>query len=129
MIDLRTKPSTKGWPGKEQEFQKETAKFLKKALYNAGLPQLAFHVANERKAKVQEHAKLKLQGVLSGVSDWIILIPRQGYHALIIELKRAGENANEDQIKFLNGATEQGYLAVLVNDLQTFQDTITAYLK
>ena len=126
--DLR-KPAKLAWQGQEQAFQKETAKILKKALYNAGLPQLGFHTANERKAKVQEHARLKLQGVLSGVSDWIILIPRKGFHGLVIELKKSGGTADDNQKTFMNGAAGQGYLVVLINDLETFEETINAYLN
>ena len=128
-IDKRIKPTTKGWPGTEQSLQKETAKIIKKVLFNAGLPQLAFHVANERKASVQQHARLKLQGVLGGVSDWIVLVPRQGFHGLVVELKKAGEDAKPEQKDFMNGAADQGYLVVLINDLDTFRNVIEEYLK
>jgi len=43
--DLR-KPSKLAWQGSEDSLQTECAKFLKKALYNAGLPQVFYHPPN-----------------------------------------------------------------------------------
>ena len=46
---------------------------------------LIFHVANERKAPVQYHLKLKRLGVLKGVADFLAF-PRSG-RKFAIELK------------------------------------------
>ena len=128
MIDLR-KPAKQAFQELEHKFQKESAQWIKKELFKRGLPQLAFHVPNERKASIRQLAQLKLQGVLSGASDWIILIPAGEYHGLVVELKKAKGTTNDDQKKFLIAAAEQGYLAVVINDMETFKETVTAYLE
>lgn len=128
MIDLR-KPAKLAFQDLEHKLQKASAQWLKKELYNRGLPQLAFHPANERKASIKELANLKLQGVLSGASDWIILIPAGEYHGLVIELKKAGGTTNDDQKKFLIAAAAEGFFAVVINDMETFKVTVTEYLN
>src|ERR1700685_1070673 len=59
---------------------------------------LIFHVANERKAHVQYHVKMKRKGVLAGVADFLAF-PFNG-RKLAIELKDAKGVQDADQIKF-----------------------------
>lgn len=126
--DLRL-PAKQAFQDHEWKLQKATAMWLKKELFNRGLPQLAFHCPNERKATPKQLNDLKLQGVLSGASDWIILIPAGEYHGLVVELKKAGENAKPDQKQFMNDCAREGFVAVLVNDIDTFKQTVTDYLN
>ena len=59
---------------------------------------LIFHVANERKAPVQYHLKLKRLGVLKGVADFLAF-PVDG-RKIAIELKDDEGTQDADQIKF-----------------------------
>ena len=111
-------------------FQQNAASYIKKQLFLRGLPQeVFFHVPNEGNRKPQYAHKLKLQGVLSGVADIVILLPAQGFHGLLIELKKAGGSPSAEQKTFLHVATDNGYLAVVVNDMETLQETIDSYLN
>jgi len=70
---------------------------------------ISFHVANERATSPMRGAKLKQMGVLSGVSDCIILEPRGNFHGLLIELKAPKGRLTENQKNFLNKAEIKGY--------------------
>ena len=59
---------------------------------------MIFHVANERKARVQYHLKLKRLGVLKGVADFLAF-PIDG-RKFAIELKDDEGTQDADQIKF-----------------------------
>lgn len=127
MIDLR-KPAKLAWQELEHKFQLEAAKWTKRELYKRGLPQVFYHVPNERKASKRELSQLKLQGVLSGVSDVVIPLKAGEYSGLYCELKKAGGSASPEQKVFLEAVALEGFLAVVINDLQTYIETVTAYL-
>jgi len=75
---------------------------------------ISFHVRNEgiRGTKEQRKAygaKYKRMGVLSGVSDIVILEPRGKFHGLLIELKAPKGRLTQTQKDFLNKAENKGY--------------------
>jgi hypothetical protein len=83
---------------------------------------LIFHVANERKAHVQYHVKMKRKGVLAGVADFLAF-PVNG-RKLAIELKD-GKNAQDpDQIKFQRRWERAGGDYFIVRTLADFQITV-----
>ena len=110
--------------------QYKGAEFLKKALAKAGLPQeLFFHVPSEGIRKPQYRAKLKLMGFRPGIPDIFLLLRSEEYSALLIELKKAGGSPSADQKKFMEAATKQGFLCLLINDLNTFKRVINHYIN
>lgn len=130
-IDLTNKETA--FVGKEDLLQREVATMIKKTLLAAGLPQLFFHCPNEGMHKPQYRMKMKVNGVKAGVPDCIALIPRLGYHGLLIELKtvikgRLGEPSQE-QCKFMADAASQGYAVYLISDFPTAEKIVTEYLK
>jgi hypothetical protein len=125
--DLRL-PAKQAWQDKEQKLQFECARWLKKYLYERGLPQLFYHPQNEGMHKPQYRAKMKSQGVLAGVSDVVLPIRNEDFSGVYCELKRAGGTVSPEQKAFLDGVAAQGYLAVLINDLDTFKEVFVAYL-
>lgn len=127
-IDLRL-PSKEADQRLEDKLQQDCAAFVKKELYNRGLPQLFYHVANERKTSKMDGAKLKLKGVLSGVADVVIPFRNTEFSGLYIELKTRDGSPSLDQKKFLNGVADEGYLALVVNDLVTFKNCVIEYLN
>lgn len=58
------------------------------------------HVANERKATVGQHNKLKRKGVKPGVFDVLCFSPTERYRGLAVELKIKPNKLTENQIKF-----------------------------
>ena len=128
-IDLR-KPAKEAFQGDEDVFQKNCAEFAKKELLRCGIEQeVFFHVPSEGVRKPQYRAKLKLMGFRAGIADCIFMVPADGYHGLVIELKTRGNGPSDDQKKWLGVMAERGYLALVVNDFETFRNCLTKYLE
>jgi hypothetical protein len=83
-----------------------------------------FHVANERRAKVQYHVKLKRLGVLPGVADFLAF-PDNGRKAAI-ELKDDEGDQDEDQIRFQLRWERSGGLYFVCRTLEEFQGVVNA---
>ncbi|MBK8127308.1 MAG: VRR-NUC domain-containing protein [Elusimicrobia bacterium] len=57
-------------------------------------------------------AKMKAEGVQRGACDYVLFVPRQGYHGLAIELKVAKTGrVSPDQKSMIELLKEQGYVA------------------
>lgn len=78
-----------------------------------------------------EAAKMKQQGVRSGVSDLVVALPRGGYHGLYLELKatppRDAELA-ESQREWLAKMQACGYCAKLARGIEEAQAVIREYM-
>ena len=84
---------------------------------------LIFHVANERKASVQYHLKLKRLGVLKGVADFLAF-PVDG-RKIAIELKDGDGVQDVDQIKFQRHWEHVGGLYFVARTVADFQFIIS----
>ena len=84
---------------------------------------LIFHVANERKAPVQYHLKLKRLGVLKGVADFLAF-PVDG-RKIAIELKDDEGTQDADQIKFQRRWEATGGAYFIVRTVAEFQFIIS----
>lgn len=123
--DLR-KPAKRAHEGSEDSLQLQCAEWLKKALLEAQVPQeLFWHVPSEGVRKPQYRAKLKLMGFKPGIPDVCLALPFEKYHGVYCELKKAGGSPSKEQKKMLSALTAQGYLVVVVNDFQTFQEVFS----
>ncbi|MFC0708982.1 VRR-NUC domain-containing protein [Azorhizophilus paspali] len=73
--------------------------------------------------------KLKAEGVRKGYPDLQLLMPRGGYHGLIIELKRVkGGRVEPEQADWLEWLAGQGYMAVVCKGADEARETIKRYL-
>ena len=126
--DMRL-PAKKAWQKSEDALQIECAKFAKKALYLAGEPQVFHHSPNGGNRTQREAAKFKMMGVLSGVPDTFLPLKSGKYCGLYIELKKAGGSPSKEQKDFLTNVAKEGYLAIIVNDLETFKEVFTYYIQ
>lgn len=127
-IDLR-KPAKQAFQGDEDVLQKDCAEFAKKSLLKYGVEQeVFFHPPSEGIRKPQYRAKLKLMGFRAGIADCIFMLPAAEYHGLVIELKSRGNGPSDDQKKWLDVMAKRGYLALVVNDFETFCNCLTSYL-
>jgi hypothetical protein len=127
-FDLRL-PAKKAWQGSEDSLQKECARWLKKELYNRKLPQVFYHPPNGGSRHIAEASKLKLMGVNPGVPDVVLPLRAGMFSGLYCELKKAGGAISKDQKIFLQALSEEGYLCLVVNDLDTFIENVTQYLN
>lgn len=94
-------------------------------------PELArlFHVPNGGQRHVVVAAKLKEQGVKSGVPDLCLPVPRFGCHGLWIEMKTAEgrvSTTQKDWIEYLKGA---GYRVEVCRSFDEARETLTNYLE
>lgn len=68
-----------------------------------------FHVPNEGAITEARGARLKKQGVKSGVSDFIFLRPANGYHFLAVELKpNRTKRVTPAQLEFIAEVKREG---------------------
>ena len=90
---------------------------------------LLFHVENERSdGNMIDGARRKSMGLVPGVSDLILLLPRGRYHGLMIEMKTPIGQQSAAQKEWQKLVEAQGYLYVVCRSLEQFQITINNYL-
>lgn len=73
--------------------------------------------------------KLKDEGVVAGVSDLILFVPRKGYHALCIEMKTEKGRQQETQKKWQAKVEKQGYKYVVCRSIDDFMEVVNGYLN
>ncbi len=91
---------------------------------------LLFHVENERSdGNKVDGARRVAMGLVAGVSDLILLMPRGEYHGLCIEMKTLVGKQRENQRTWQVLVESQGYKYCLCRSLAQFQEIITEYLS
>ena len=91
---------------------------------------LLFHVENERSdGNKIDGARRVAMGLVAGVSDLILLIPRGEYHGLCIEMKTLTGKQRENQRTWQMLVETNGYQYCLCRTFEQFQHIITAYLS
>lgn len=89
-----------------------------------------YHVPNGGSRNKIEAARLRAQGVKSGVPDLCLPVARGGNHGLYIELKRRrGGRISEEQVRWIDGLLEQGYAAAICKGWQEAASVIIDYLQ
>ena len=92
--------------------------------------QWMFAVPNAAKRSVRLAARMKAEGLKSGVPDILLPVARQGYHGLFIEMKApTGGRISDNQEKWLSGLSQQGYKVMVCHGWEWARDTIVAYLE
>lgn len=122
-------PAKLAHQGSEDSLQMLCVEWLKKALLARKLPQeVAYHCPSEGQRKPQYRAKLKLLGFRPGIPDIMLDLRNKDYSGLRCELKNAKGIIKPAQREFLTTAASQGFLAVVINDYETFKKVFTYYL-
>lgn len=89
-----------------------------------------YHIPNEGKRSAATGAKLRREGLRSGVPDICLPVARGGYHSLYIEMKRVkGGRMTVDQACWLNMLTKYGNYAVRCNGWEEAKNVILWYLR
>lgn len=97
----------------EIEFQEQCKVFvlLRDPLIEKRHPEvkLIFSTLNGIHAGKAQAGKAKASGNLKGVADIICLVPRMGYHGLLIEMKSPTGTQSKEQAEFMENAQKEGY--------------------
>lgn len=73
--------------------------------------------------------QLKAEGVRKGYPDLQLLVPHNGHHGLIIEMKRIrGSRIEPEQLEWLEWFAAMGYRAVVCKGFEAAKSVITDYL-
>ena len=92
--------------------------------------QLCFHIVNEGARSYRYGHELRKQGMKAGVPDVCLPVPRGGYGALYIEMKRTnGGRVSEAQKWWIDKLNAAGNLAVVCHGFDEAKDAILAYLQ
>src|SRR5665648_1247898 len=101
---------------RHQESNEQQALFQWSKLMQHQYPELSLLHAigngNTRTSAIQG-ARMKREGVLSGVSDVMLPVARNGWHGLYVELKVQGNTTSPSQKWWIAEMYKQGYLAVV----------------
>ena len=92
---------------------------------------LLFHIPNENDrsdSNIIQGAIRKSLGVVAGVSDLILLVPRGLYHGLCIEMKDEKGTQKPAQKEWQTLVEAQGYKYCLCRSLAQFKSIIYEYL-
>lgn len=90
---------------------------------------LIFAIPNGGQRNIKVAQKLKAEGVLAGVPDLQIPIPRNGYNGLFIEMKAGKKGVVSDKQKdIMARLTENGYLCKVCRCFDDFQKVVDEYM-
>lgn len=95
-------------------------------------PELAllYHIANEGRRSYALGREMKAQGLRSGVPDICLPVPRGGYGALYIEMKRRKDSRlSDNQRGWINGLNRAGNRAVVCKGWEAARQEIETYLN
>lgn len=90
-----------------------------------------FHVANEvdrPDSSPMIGARRRAEGIVRGVSDLILLLPRKGYHALCIEMKTESGYQSSFQKNWQSIVESNGYKYVVCRSAEQFRNELKDYL-
>lgn len=89
---------------------------------------MLFHVANEGIRSGRMGARFKREGIVRGVADLCLSIPRQGYGALYIEMKRPRSYQSPEQRRWGANASAYGNRYVVCRSVEEFAEVVKEYL-
>ena len=88
-----------------------------------------FAVPNGGHRNIQTARNLKAEGVTSGVSDLLLLVPKREYHGLCIEVKTPVGRQSDNQKNWQRIIEAQGYRYEIVRSLDEFAELVRWYLN
>ena len=90
---------------------------------------LFFAVPNGGHRNIQTARSLKAEGVTSGVSDLLLLVPKREYHGLCVEVKTPAGRQSDNQKNWQRIIEAQGYRYEIVRSLDEFAELVRWYLN
>lgn len=90
---------------------------------------LLFAVPNGGARDAVTGARLKAEGVVSGVADLVLLVPSGVHHTLCVEMKTPNGRQSDTQREFEAAATRYGNRYAVCRTFDEFRDLVTEYLQ
>ena len=91
---------------------------------------LLYHIPNEGKRSRTTGARMRAEGLRSGVPDICLPVARGGHHGLYIELKRVkNSRVTKEQLEWISALVAQGYVAAVCRGCDEAISLITDYLS
>lgn len=88
-----------------------------------------YHIPNGGKRSITTAKRLKAEGVKAGVPDVCLPVPKGRYHGLYIELKAGKNMTTDNQDRWLDGLTANGYFTAVCYGWEAATKIITDYLR
>ena len=109
----------------------EQAAFMQRVEWlTPGLRPFVFAVPNGGKRSKRTAITLRAEGVTAGVPDLWVMLPRHGFHALAIEMKRADvERPADNQDEFHRLLRAQGYCVVVASGVEAAWAAFDLYTR
>lgn len=82
---------------------------------------------NGVKMTIKQAMRAKQQGMLKGVPDLFLPVPRNGKHGLFVEMKSARGTVRAEQSRFLRDVVDMGYAAHVCYSAKEAVDVIMGY--
>ena len=90
---------------------------------------LLFAIPNGGARNKATAGKLKAEGVVAGVADLILLVPRNKYHGLCIEMKTEKGRQSPEQKGWMEMVEAKGYRYIIIRSLELFINSVEHYLE
>lgn len=88
-----------------------------------------FAIPNEGKRTKRMGARLKAQGLRSGIPDFMLAIPVDEWHGLFVEMKVGDNDLSDNQVKWRKRLLSRGYKVVVAYSCQEAKEEIKKYLR
>lgn len=93
------------------------------------LERMMFAVPNGGRRDAKTGARMRYEGVVRGVADLILLVPKKGFASLCIEMKTPKGTQSEHQRKWQKEAETYRNKYVVCHSLQEFMNEVNSYLR
>ncbi len=87
------------------------------------------HLAGDARLRAIKMNAMKSEGFTPGVSDLFLMIPKNGYHGMWIEMKAKTGSVSDSQKEFMAAASSMDYLPVVCYGFDEAKTAITNYLQ
>jgi hypothetical protein len=113
----------------EQEKVVTIARYMAKDTKNYPFLSRLHSSLNASARTPQQGARFKRQGMLAGVPDLFLPVPKNGYHGLYIEMKYGKGKPTESQKQFIEDSLSLGYQAIVCYSAKEAIQAIEDYYK
>lgn len=90
---------------------------------------LLFAIPNGGHRNIITAMRMKREGVVSGVPDLFLSIPRNDFHGFYIELKSGNNKLTSNQESFIHDVSKHNYKCEVITSVNQFIREITYYIN